>query len=98
MPKQATATTAKYTTSHDRMTLVFKFLNGEQLRINSSRYRSSLSVKAPAGVKSYGPGDLQKILDLSHNFVEGENNGQRFERIKAMGEKFNSIGEFAAAI
>ena len=98
MAKQITQTVAKFTTSHDRMTLTFKFPNGEQLRINSSRYRSSLSVKAPAGAKSYSQKDLQTVLDVSHKFVEGENNGQRFERIKAIGEKVNSIGLLALAL
>jgi hypothetical protein len=56
MAKQITQTVGKYSESHDRMTLTFKFPNGENLRINGSRYRTSISVKAPVGGKSYGPG------------------------------------------
>jgi len=98
MAKQITQTVGKFTTSHDRMTLTFKFPNGEKLRINSSRYRSSLSTENQPGVKSFTQADLQKILNASHKFVEGENNGQRFERIKAVGEKTNNIAELAAAL
>ena len=99
MAKQITQTVAKYTTSHDRMTLTFKFQNGEQLRINSSRYRSSLSVKVMPGVPhSFTQADCQRILDHADKFVEGENNGQRFERIKAVGEKLGSIGQLAIAL
>lgn len=96
MAKQITSTIAKLTESHDRLTLTFKFPNQEQLRINSSRYRSSLSTKCPAGqVKSFTQADLKRILDAAHKFVEGENNGQRLERIKATIEKANSIGQAA---
>lgn len=95
---QQISTIGKFSTSHDRMTLTFKFGNGENLRINSSRYRSSLSVKAPSGVKSYGSGALQTILTAADTNITGENNGERFERIKALGEKMGTIAEFATAL
>lgn len=98
MAKQITQTVAKFTTSHDRMTLTFKFPNGDKLRINSSRYRSSLSTDNLPNQRSFTREDLQKILKVSDTFVTGENNGQRFERLKAIGEKVNSIANLAAAL
>ena len=95
---QQISTIGKFSTSHDRMTLTFKFGNGENLRINSSRYRSSLSVKAPTGVKSYGADALQTILTAADTNVTGENNGARFERLKSLGEKTGTIAEFVIAL
>ena len=92
-------TTAKYTTSHDRMTISCKFADGTDLRINSSRWRDSLSTKT----LGLGQPALQAILKFSTTSIakaDGtkELNGERFERVAKYIEQFDSVHAFAASL
>jgi hypothetical protein len=86
-------TVAKYTESHDRLTLSVKFADGSKLRFNMSRGGSSMS--ASVGVKQE---DLTKIFREFSKCQNDESNGQRFKRAKAHFESFDSVQAAAAAL
>lgn len=85
-------TTAKYTESHDRLTLTVKFADGTKFRLNSSRYRDSASFDAPIVNEA-------KVFFAAFNKTQpGENNGQRMLRAKAHFERFTNAKDAAAAL
>ena len=89
-------TVAKYTESHDRLTLNVKFKNGDAIRLNASRYRDSLSGRAAVG--TYGNEQLQKFFNEFGKNKPNENPGQRFARAKMQIEKADSFAACVAAI
>lgn len=92
-------TVAKYTESHDRLTINVKFADGTDLRIGSARYRDSMSTKT----LGLGQPVLQAIFKFALAYAvkadgSKENNGERFTRVAKHIEGFDSIHTFAASL
>lgn len=88
-------TVAKYTESHDRLTVSVKFKNGDKLRLNSSRYRDSMSVTP---TEKLIPGASDKIFKHVNVFEPSDTQGSRMKRAASFFEQFDSINAAAAAL
>lgn len=79
-----TGTTAKISSSHDRMTMNVVFANGDKLRLTLSRGGISCSSRQPAANPVITKADLAKVLKLT-DWIEGtdKTNMDRFDRVSA---------------
>lgn len=84
-------TTAKYTESHDRLTLTVKFASGDKLRYNISRTRSSLS---------FAPQLTSEEVGKLGNMIQKLEKKLAFNKVmltmKQKAESVNSLREFIA--
>ena len=93
--KALTATTAKATVSHDRVSLVVKFLDGHVLKTAVNRYSDSFSVAAPAGATTIP--DTRSLFKFICKFEKGETTGQKFERLAKFFESHTTLASAIAA-
>jgi hypothetical protein len=88
-----TKTVAKYTESHDRLTLNVKFANDEHIRLNISRSRASVSSKKMLNASSFGV-----IAKFMMKELENESPVAHMARIKAFVEQYDSVESAIASI
>lgn len=86
-------TVAKYTESHDRLTLNVKFVNGDHIRLNISRNRASASSKGAAN-----KADLMTLMKAILPAKPAESPVSQMARVKAFLEKFDSVSLAVASI
>lgn len=94
MAKPITKTTSKYTSTHHRIAITCKFVNGEVLKLSSTYTGERLAIERPIGLAGAPTQqELRNLLNAISTFHAGENNGQRFERIAIFLETTNSIAD-----
>lgn len=99
MPKQITETVVKYTESHHRITVTAKFPNGENLRVNSSAWRASLSTKRPTGMEPLPQNALRKILNAAEPVKDkNETYGGAMKRLAESLKNASSITQAAELV
>lgn len=97
MPKPITAATVKTSFTHDRLALTIKYVNGEVLKISSTRCAERLKTERPVGSQPLAANTLRNILSFVEKHASPtETNGQRYERLAKFFEGTKSIADAAA--
>jgi hypothetical protein len=100
MPKPITKTTVKLSITHDRLAIKVSYVNGEVLKLSSTRNAARLGLERPVdfkGVKATNT-ELKILLNAIDKCGPGENNGQMFERVAKVLEGTNGISDAATII
>lgn len=95
MAKVITKTTAKVSTTHNRVAVVVKYPNGEVLKTASNRGSDSFSVNRPLGFnETFGKLDIKSLFKFICQPINlNETHGDRFERLAKFFESTNSVQE-----
>ena len=96
MAKAITQTTAKISTTHNRVAIVVKYVNGEVFKTATNRGSDTVSLTRPAGFnEQFGKitqAEMQKVFKfICKTAHEHETHGERFERLAKFFETTSSI-------
>ena len=91
------ATKIKIRNTHDRMTFLATFDNGDDFKFNISRSRDSFSAGQLVKTEKLADEDFQTICKWLH-IRKDENHLQRYERFEPLCKKANSLEGLALLI
>jgi hypothetical protein len=100
MPKPITKTTVKLSVTHDRLAIKVSYVNGEVLKLSSTRNAARIATERPVNFvgRKASNDDLKILLASIDEAPAGENNGQMFERVANVLEGTSSIADAASII
>lgn len=100
MKKPIAKTTVKLSITHDRLAIKVSYVNGEVLKLSSTRCAARLGLERPVGFTGeVATNDqLRVLLNSIDKAPAGENNGQMFERISKVLENTNGIADAARRV
>lgn len=101
MAKAITKTEVKVSTTHNRVAIVVKFVNGEVFKTATNRGSDTLSLTRPNGFnEQFGKitqAEMQKVFQfICKTAHENENHGDRFARLAKFFEGTTSIKDIIA--
>lgn len=100
MKKPITKTTVKLSITHDRLAIKASYVNGEVLKLSSTRSAARLGLERPTnftGEKATNV-QLRVLLNAIDKAPEGENNGEMFERVAKFLEGTVGIADAAMKV